>query len=246
MIRKLKLISATFALMTILFMCALANAQPQSKASSPTPTPKPQNQSIVNTTKNNTKDYMLVPGTTGAKGWDGKVQGRVLVTPVTVGFDNPQDYDNFAAGKLRLSLILRNTLSGQTITLGSNLLTENFRPSGDKKSITVNVVIDNMSAPLSEAACGEIAPIAENTRDGNGVNITLSYSPCGSPSAQRTTGNPVTGVIVHGGKNPGGNMNISLGDSHIVTKEAVAGLARQADINLSSSKGAGQPKNAGF
>jgi hypothetical protein len=242
MFRKINLVSATFALMTILFMCALANAQPQSKAPKPTPTPQPQQgQSVLNTTKSNVKD-MLVPGTTGnSKGWDGTVQGRVLVTTVTVGFDNPQDYDNFAAGRLRLNLILKNMISGQTIRLDSKQLTERFLPAREKSNLTINVIVDNMSAPLSEAACGMISPRAENT--GDGVNITLSYSPCGTTSAQRTTGR----IVVKGGKNPGGNLNIVAGDSRVMTGEAAGQLSNAMGvIPTVSSKGAGSPKANGF
>jgi hypothetical protein len=241
MFRRLNLISATFALMTILLVCALANAQPQSRPEpSPTATPGPQNQSIVNTTKSNTKDYIVVPGTTGAKGWDGKVQGRVLVTPVTVGFDNPQDYDNFAAGRLRLNLILKNMVSGQTIRLDSKQLTEGFRPGRDKSRLTINVIVDNMSAPLSEAACGMISPSAENTADG--VNITLSYSGCGSAPAQRP-GNPITVTVMAG--SPHG-LSIMLGDSRVMTREAAGEMSNAMGvIPAVLSKGAGS-KNAGF
>jgi hypothetical protein len=243
--RRINLVSAPFALMTMLFMCALATAQPQSKPKpSPTPTPGPQNQSVVSTTRSNTKDYMVVPGTTGAKGWDGKVQGRVLVTPVTVGFDNPQDYDNFAAGRLRLNLILKNTLSGQTIRLDSRLLAEGFRSGPDKRKLTINVIVDTMSAPLSEAACGVISPSAENTSDG--VNITLTYSACDGAPAQKP-GNPIIGVIVKGGKNPGGNLNIVAGDSRVMTREAAGQMSNAMGvIPAVSSKGSGSPKQAGF
>jgi hypothetical protein len=248
MFRKLNFISTAFALLTLVFVCAVANAQTQSRPSAtpaPTPTPAPQNQTIVNTSKSNVKDRVApVTEAGGAKGWDGKVQGNLLVTPLVVTFENADDYDNFAAGRLRLNLILKNTLSGQTIRLDSRQLTEGFRPASDKSRLTLNVVVDNMSAPLSEAACGEISPGAENTAEG--VNITLSYSGCGSEPAQRP-GGPIGGIIVKGGKNPGGNMNIVAGNTRIVTREAAAEMGREAGvIIISSSKGNGSPKAAGF
>ncbi|HEX7314361.1 MAG TPA: hypothetical protein VF297_10585 [Pyrinomonadaceae bacterium] len=204
MFRKLNLISTAFALLTLLFACAVANAQTQSRPpATATPTPQPQNQSILNTSKSNTKDRVAPTEAGGTKGWDGKVQGRVLVTPVVVTFDSPADYDNFAAGRLRLNLILKNTLSGQTIRLDSRQLVEGFRPGPDKSRLTVNVIVDNMSAPLSEAACGVISPSAENTDEG--VNITLSYAGCGGAPAQRP-GNPIGNIVVKGGKNEGTQM----------------------------------------
>jgi hypothetical protein len=101
-------------------------------------------------------------------------------------------------------------------------------------------VIDNMSAPLSEAACGVITPSAVDTADGSGVNVTLNYSAWSGAPTQRTAGNPIYPVDGHG-------LSIVLGDPRIVTREAAAGLARGAGtIIISSSKGAGSPKNAGF
>jgi hypothetical protein len=52
MFRRFNLISATFALITILLMCAFANAQPQSKPK-PTPTPTPRPDILVSIDKNN-------------------------------------------------------------------------------------------------------------------------------------------------------------------------------------------------
>lgn len=238
MFRKLNLISATFALMTILLVCALANAQSQSRPKpSPTPAPGPQNQSIVNTTKSNTKDYRVVPGTKGAKGWDGKVQGKVLITTVTVSFDRPADYDSFAAGTLRLNLTLKNTLSGQTIRLDSRLLTERFVPGRDKRNLTINVIVDNMSAPLSEATCGMISPTAESTSDG--VNLTLSYSFCSGTSAQ---------IISDEAGRTSPNVNFTLGDRRVDTAEAAAGISRESSVVIysSNSKGSRSSKQPGF
>lgn len=189
------------------------------------------------------------------KGWDGKVQGKVLVTPVTVNFDNPADYDNFASGKLRINLILKNTLSGQTIRLDSRQLVDGFRSGPDKRTLTINVIVDNMSAPLSEAACGVISPSAENTADG--VNITLSYSGCDSSPAQRP-GAPIKDITVKGGKIEAskralqralvrGNLNIVVGDSRVTSREEASAMSREAGvIPAFSGKGSGSPKQAGF
>jgi hypothetical protein len=193
---------------------------------------------------------VLEPETGGEKGWDGKVQGRALVTTLVIAFDDPADYDAFAAGTLKLSLTLRNTLSANRNKDGHTrfdpmMLREGFRPSStDKSKVTVWVVVDNMSAPLSEAACGQVTPSAENTAEG--VDITLSYSGCGGGQAQRP-GNPIGGIIVKGGKNPGGNMKIVAGDTRVVTLEAAAGMGREAGvIIISSSKGSGNRKHQDF
>ena len=228
MFRKINLVSATLALMTMVFMCALANAQtPQAKptprtivimppdypsgshaVSAPTPTPKPQNQSVLNTTKSNTKD-LAVPGTTSPKGWDG-VQGRQITTQVDLKFDSAKDFDNFAAGRLPINFILKNTASGQTLTLASKLLTENFKPSQDKSMVTVWLVIDNLTAPIWDAqGCVQTLTNAENTPDG--ANITISYAACGSMPAtvQNRPGNPISGIVVSDGKK--GNAQNSVG-----------------------------------
>lgn len=181
---------------------------------------------------------------TGAKGWDGKVQGNLLVTPLIVTLESPIDYDNFAVGKVWFNVILENTLSGQTIRLDSRLFMESFRPASDKSKLTLNLVVDNMSAPLSEATCGEITLRVKNTADC--ISVALSYSRCGIAPAQ-TPGNPIGGIIVKGGTSLGGNLNIVAGDTRIVTPEAMARMGREAGvIIISSSKGSGSTKAAGF
>lgn len=228
--RKLSLISTAFALAFLLTAGFSVNAQ----------------QSVLNTTKSNVKDRVAPGGREqGSSLWSGKVQGMVLVTPVIVTFADPQDYDHIVSGEIRLNLILKNTLSGQTVRLDGKQLRENFRPGGDKSRLTVNVIADNMSAPLSEAACGVITAGAENR--GDDVNIALSYGACGGGPAQRP-GEPITGIIVHGGKHPHGDMSIAVGDSRVVTREAAAELSRGAPgvIPGPLSKGAGSPKANGF
>lgn len=263
--RKLDLTTAAFAVLTSLFACAAVGAQTQSRpGEKPAPTPQPQNQSIVNTTKSNVKEHAArATEAGGAKGWDGKVQGRVLVTPVVVTFDSPADYDNFAAGGLRINVVAKNTVSGQTVRVDSRQLTEGFRPGPDKRTLTINVVADQMSAPLSEEACGVISPAAENTDEG--VNIILSYSGCGGGVAQRpgqpitgivvkkneggqmAPGQPIHGIVVKGGKNPGGNLSVAVGDSRVVSPEEEAAMSRAAGVAPGVlGKGTGSPKAAGF
>lgn len=176
----------------------------------------------------------------------GNVQDKQLVTPVKLTFEKPEDYDNFAAGKLKLNLFLKNALSGQTIRLESRQLTEGFRPGSDKKEITINVVIDNLSAPLSEAACVQATPSAENMADEGGVDLTLSYSKCDSAPSERVAGQPIGGIVVKGGKNPGGNLSIAPGGTRIVTKaEAAAVIAGPGVIKI-NCKGNGPPRAQGF
>ena len=182
---------------------------------------------------------------TADKGWDGKEQGKQVVTALKLTFDKPEDYDNFAAGKLKIHLALKNTISGQTISLESRQLTENFRPAPDKKEITVNVVIDNLSAAISQAPCVQAEASAENAADDSGVNLTLSYARCDSGHPQESAGTPIGGIIVKGGKNPGGNLSIA-GDTRIVTKESAASLSQAAGTINVSCKGNGPPKAQGF
>lgn len=214
--------------------------------------------------------------TSTAKGWDGKVQGRALVTPVVLTFDSPNDYANFAAGKLPLNLVLVNTLSRQTTILDSKVLSEISRVTPTTRGttkLTIDVMIDNMSAPLSDAACGEIKLSAEKAADGSGMNITLNYSACGSATV---SGGAVAGVVIaatsdnnrmatagNGGKGPGengrwliisgeknsGNVNVMLGDSRVVARETAGnsvGASAVILVRSSNGKGSGSPKQAGF
>lgn len=61
MFRKLNLISAMFAPMTLVITCMLANVQTQSKPPAPTPISKPQNQAIANSSKSNVKGHLVSP-----------------------------------------------------------------------------------------------------------------------------------------------------------------------------------------
>lgn len=227
---KLNLVSTVFAVVFVLAAGVSINAQK------------------LNTSTSNLKEHSRAtsPSESGsAKGWDGKVQGKALVTPVTVSFDDARDYENFVAGRLKLNLIARNTVSGQSFVLDLRATAlGNLYKFGRDSKLVVNVIADNMSSPLSQAACGVIRPSVENT--GEGVNITLSYGACGGGPAQMP-GNPIGGIVVKGGKNPGGNMSIVLGDSRVVTSEAAAEMSRAAGVIPGPlSKGTGSSKAQGF
>jgi hypothetical protein len=102
--KKFTLLSSALTTVAILLGSVPANAQAPKPTPTPTPqsqkryrdspldelrTPRPQNQSIVNTTKSNTKDRAVVRATPtpsatpvreskSEKGWDGKVQGKKI------------------------------------------------------------------------------------------------------------------------------------------------------------------------
>jgi hypothetical protein len=204
------------------------------------------------------------------KGWDGKVQ---FATPIKISFDNPADYDSFAAGTLNLSFTLRNTLSGKTIVFEPKMVREGFRPSAtDKSAITIWLVVENPSAPLAEAACVETKLGAERMRDGSGVNISVDYAACGggagqtdatgtaqrpgnpihgiivkggkNEGSQMVAGQPIGGIIVKGGKNPGGNMLIAAGNTQ--SGPEVGNAAMMTGPNIIVRKGAGSPKAQGW
>ncbi len=221
----------------------------------------------------------LANAQTAAKGWDGKVQGKQVITPVNIKFDSAADFDNFAAGKLPINFILKNPASGQTITLASRLVSQGFKPSEDKSDLTVYVVIDNLTAPIwDDKGCVETKASAENAAAG-GVNITLSYAACsglagaqnrpGAPlkgvdvkigrneGAQNRPGAPLKGVDIKIGRNEGGNMTVTPGVSEVTENSAEYfklkmnpssnGVKRAANIIIvSSGKGSGSPKQAGF
>lgn len=172
-----------------------------------------------------------------------------FVTPVVVTFENPKDYDDFAAGTLLLNVSLYNPASGQTLKFRPTLLTEGFRPMPDKSKITMYFVIDNLIEPIGD--CLVATPSGHNSADGRGLDIGLTYRRCGpTPGAadSETAGEPIIGVIVKGGKNPGGNMNISVGTTQSFTGEKYSPPRSQTAIvgPTFSGKGTGSPKAAGF
>lgn len=186
--------------------------------------------------------------------WDGKVQGKLIATAVNVRFSSSADYDNFAAGKLPVNILLKNLRSGASIRSNGEELVRSFTPSRDKSEITIFVVIDNLGAPLGDwERCLDTRLSAENGPDGNGVNVTLTYDGCGSSSssgngllAQRS-GQPVRGINVNNPKNRGGDLSISAGPNQIVTREAAARLGHGPNETVFlSGKGTGSTKAQGF
>jgi hypothetical protein len=260
MIRKPHSLRLALSTALLLLLSGSALAQSQSQSNRVDPIKRPNNRATV------------TPEIGRAKGWDGKVQGKALITTIGLTFSNPKDYDSFVAGNLPINVVLVNTVSRQTTTLESKLLTEiaRLRPTaGVISERAIHVVVDNMSAPLSEAACGEIKLGAEKAI-GGAVNIILSYSECGSATVfgganagiviAATSDNNRVGasdkvsaengrwVIISGEKNSG-DVNITLGDSRVVTADVVGTSTPGAGVIIvssSSGRGAGSPKNRQF
>lgn len=203
-----------------------------------------------------------------ARGWDGKVQGWQIVTPVELRFEDPRDMEAFAAGRLPIGVTLRSSASGQTVRFDPALVREGYRP-GRGGPLMLFVVIDQLLAPVwDESGCTETRTDAGNGPDGAGVEIALTYAACrgtGPTASQRAfnpipgigiiiktrpqgmvAGNPISGIVVKGGKNPGGNLMVTPRPSDIGRGAAAQPAPGQAIVILSSSKGAGSPKAAGF
>jgi hypothetical protein len=183
--------------------------------------------------------------------------GVKFVTPVVITFENPRDYDNFAAGTLQINVSLNNPASGQTLKFRPTLLTEGFRPMADKSKITMYFVIDNLIEPLGD--CLTATPSARNSADGHGVDIGLIYRRCDPAPGTRSKSQADISFpgsipdlskenLVKGGKNPGGNMNISVGATESFTGEKYSPPRSQTAIvgPTVSSKGSGSPKQQGF
>ena len=181
---------------------------------------------------------------------DRQIQKKQLLTPIVLTFETPNDYALFASGKLKTNLILKNTSSGQTKTIESIMLQENFRAAYRKtktaKSMTIGLIIDDLIDPLMSN--GEVKLSGESLADDSGVNLTLTYSGLGDRSLQdRPQGTPIKGVIVKGGRNPGGNMMVMPGTNQIITQADAGNLtAKSGVLVLQSSKGNGTPKAKGF
>lgn len=203
-----------------------------------------------------------------ARGWDGKVQGRQLVTPVELRFEDPRDLEAFAAGRLPIGLTLRSAASGQTVRLAPALVREGFRPGRAAGPLALYVLIDNLLAPVwDEAGCTQTAARAGNGADGTGVELDFSYGPCGAARAagnpvtgvivkggsngatMRTAGAPIGGIVVKGGKNPGGNLHVAVAPTEIVedAHARVRTLGGGQNLVIAvAGKGAGSPKANGF
>jgi hypothetical protein len=118
--------------------------------------------------------------------WDGKVQGRQVVTALSATFEDEEAFRDFAAGRIPFTLTLRSAASGQTIRIGPELLRQShysFRLGANNRAIWV-VAIDQLRAPLWDSSgCIDTTTTAESTGGGNGAAITISYAPCASVPA---------------------------------------------------------------
>lgn len=202
------------------------------------------------------------------RGWDGKVQGWQIVTPLELRFEDPRDLEAFAAGRLPIGLTLRSAASGQSIRFEPALLREAYR-AGSGGPLMLYVIIEQLLAPVwDESGCTETRTDAGNGPDGTGVEVILTYAACGSngpANAQRVVnpipgigvvvktrpqgmvaGSPIGGIIVKGGKNPGGNLVVTPGPSAVGPGVAARTPAGQNLVILHSTKGAGEPKANGF
>lgn len=203
-----------------------------------------------------------------ARGWDGKVQGMRIVTPVELRFEDPRDLEAFAAGRLPIGVTLRSAASGQTVRFEPAQVREGHR-AGDGGPLLLWVVIDRLLAPVwDEGGCTETRTDAGNGADGTGIEVSLTYAACGStgPTPRQrafnpipgigiiiktrpqgmVAGNPIGNVIVKGGKNPGGNLMVTPRPSDIGRGAGPEPPAGQNIVILSSSKGTGSPEAAGF
>lgn len=206
--------------------------------------------------------------TEAARGWDGKIQGVRIVTPIELRFDDPGDLEAFAAGRLPIGVTLKSAASGRTVRFDPALVREGYRP-GPGGPLMLFVVIEQLLAPVwDESGCTETRTDAGNGPDGTGVELTLTYAACGGSGPapnQRAinpipgigiiiktrpqgmvAGNPIGGIVVKGGKNPGGNLTVTPGPSDIGRGVAPRPPAGQHLVILSSSKGNNSTKAQGF
>ena len=247
MFKVFNLASVTIAMMAVGITAALANPVTQAKP----------NSSVGNSLEINLSDQIkpMLP-----KVENRQFQRKQLLTPLMLTFDTPEDYEAFASGKWTTNLILKNTSSGQTKTIESILLQENFRayrkahrPAKSQKAhtMTIGILIDDLIEPLMSA--GEVKLSVEDLPDDRGGNIILTYSGLGSRSAQanqafQSCATPIKGVIVKGGRNPSGNIvAITVGDNQIMTKASAEKFAsKEGALIIQSSKSKGSPKAQGF
>ena len=85
------------------------------------------------------------------------------------------------------------------------------------------------------------------------LETDYTYSGLGTRSAQtnqsmQSCATPIKGVIVKGGRNPGGNIvAVTLGDNQIMTKGSAEQFASKAGaLVIQSSKSKSSPKTQGF
>lgn len=250
------------ALILLAFVAFPAAAAPRT---APDPQPEPQNQSIVNTSESNVKDFAVVPAEPAAA--DAAINTTpsniknsfrlapgdptLIATPIEIRFADRGGYEEFAAGRIPLALVLRNAASGQTIRFDP-LILDLGRAAG-RDSVRLDVRIDKVDSALLARGCFETATTAQPRGD-VGVAIAIVYSPCepgSAPSAQRVV-NPIPGIGVVV-KKPGGSSNlvVATGPSEVgggaeARLAARSGSARQLVVPVSTAKGAGSPKANGF
>jgi|GEM_PF-4862250 len=146
------------------------------------------------------RSVAVAPVAAADKGWDGTIKGKQILTPVEIAFADPESYDNFAAGRLPIGFVLRNSASGQTIRLDPRWVTETFRPGRDKSKAVVYIVVGGLDAPIwDERGCTATRTGVESAAGGTGVTITLTYAPCSGPP-MAMPGNPIGNIIVKGGR----------------------------------------------
>lgn len=210
-------------------------------------------QSIVNTTKSNTKDFAVAPADPAAAEGINTSRSNLrnsfrlapgeplrIATPIEIRFADPAGFDDFAAGRLPVTLVLRNAASGQTIRFDPLVI--DLRPGTDKSRVTLDAKIDGVDSALLERGCFETS--TEAAAAGEGVRISVTYTPCGAGPAQRAV-NPIPGIGITVKKDPGHRLVVATGPS-TVGNAASARLGTQNVIPVPSGKGTGSPKAAGF
>lgn len=228
----------------------------------PEPRPDPQNQSIVNTSKSNTKDFALVPADPAAADGINTTRSNiknsfriapadppVIATPIEIRFADRGGYDDFAAGRIPVALVLRNAASGQTIRFDPLVIDLGAaRAGGD--SVRLDVRIDKVDSALLARGCFETATTAQPR--GEGLAITVTYAPCaGGGGPPQPTAPPVPGIGIVVRKYPPRQLVVATGPSEVgggaeARLAARSAGARQLVLPVSTAKGTGSTKAAGF
>jgi hypothetical protein len=249
--------SRPIAALGLLAIAASAPAAPRGT----TAAEQPQNQSIVNTSKSNTKDFAVAPGDPAASEGINTARSNIknsfrlapgdaplIVTPIEIRFADPAGYDDFAAGRLPVTLVLRNAASGQTIRFDPLVI--DLGGAAGRDSVRLDLKIDKVDSALLARGCFETATAAEPR--GDGVAITVTYTPCaGGGGPPQPTAPPVPGIGIVVKKHPPRQLIVATGPSEVgggaeARVAARSAGARQLVVPVSSAKGAGSPKAAGF
>jgi hypothetical protein len=183
--------------------------------------------------------------------WDGKVQGRQVVTSLAATFEDEEAFRDFAAGRIPFTLTLRSSASGQTLRIPPALLVEGLRPAPGNRAAWV-IAIDDIATPLWDSnGCIETSTSAEATDGGTGAAITITYAPCGGPPpAMAAPGQPIPNIIVKGGRGeaqesaPGGPIRCP-GDVRCSVLLGVEGPSAQRQVSPIPGIGIVIKKNPG-